>query len=456
MNKIIKYTATLVFSLTTLGQALLAQGDASLMGSRVDPVRIAQNPAYISEERVVIGVGLSSLSTRAQLPLSVSQILSKTSETKSKLYLDEALTKLGGQPATMEVNFGLFLFGLRTKAGFFTLGANLHAQSEGRADKKLTDFFASGNGPYRGKQVLTKGLEANVESRIELALGYATDRLLSSGKLSVGGRVKVLFGQMSARTHNGLLNILTSQDGHELTIEGYQQLQLRMPNFRYTHDALGHLDKLNIGIDQGARVSFTNPGFGLDLGASYKLDDRLTLGLSLRNLGFIKWTDGHLLTLDKQGSNALHFKGIDISSALTAQKNEDQGNKVGFEAIGEEIKRHLTVQEHVSYTTSLPLKLHAMADYQALRWLSLSAMAGMSKLSNSLRPDLALAVNCMPTRGIGAHLSVSSLHGSPINLGAGLVLGRRVQFHLAIDNLLMLNLSNVKYAHLSTGLNFRF
>lgn len=458
MKRIIKYTAILSVALPSLGQTLLAQGDASLIGSRVDPIRIAQNPAYISEEKVVLGLGLSSLSAKIQSPLSLSDLVTKTSEGKSKLYIDEALARLGGKTASTEVNYNLFLLGVRSNAGFFTLGASLNTQTEGGADKQLTDLIATGNGLYRGNLVSTKGLMANTQAHFELALGYATDRLLASRKLSIGGRMKVLFGQANAQTSKGSLNFFTSEDGHEIGIEGYQQIRLRMPRVSYSYDALGLIDKLDISLldDGSPRFTFSNLGFGLDLGARYKLDESLSLGLSVRDLGFIKWKDGHTLTLDRRGGNTLYFRGVDVSSVLTSNTDDDDSDKAGFEALGEEIKKHITVEEHTSYTTSLPLKLHAMADYQVLRWLSLSALMGVSRRGDNTRPDLGLAVNCMPTKGFGLHLSASSLHGSPINLGAGLVLGRRVQFHLAVDNLLMLDLKDTKYAQLSTGLNFRF
>lgn len=457
MKTNLKHSAIALLLLSTLAeQSLHAQGEATLIGSRVDPIRIAQNPAYISEERVVIGLGLSSLSTSVQSPLSVSQLLTKMDDGSSKVYVDEVLTRLGDKTATTEISYSLFLLGLRTKAGFFTLGANLHMQSEGGADRKLTDFFATGNGAYRGNQVVTKGLTADAESHLELNLGYASDRLLPSRRLSIGGRMKVLFGQQSMRSQRGELNFLTSQDGHELLIEGYQRLHLRLPHVQYSYDALGLLDRLDIGFGESPRPTFANLGFGLDLGASYRLADELTLGLSVRNLGFIKWTGGHIITLDKRGDNALRFRGVDISPVLVSKTDEDKGDKAGFEALGEEIRRHLTVESNAAYTTPLPTKLHAMAEYQPLRWLSLSTLVGVSKLGSHTRPDLALAVNCLPTRGIGAHLSLSSLHGSPINLGAGLVFGRRIQLHIAVDNLLMLDLNNAKYAHLSAGLNFRF
>lgn len=453
----LKYTVALCLLGSTLSSTnTFAQTNATLMGSRVDPIRMAQNPAYISEERVVIGLGLSSLSTQVQSSASLSQLLTKTSETKSKIYLDEALRLLGDRPTTSEIDLNLFLLGIRSRAGFFSLGATLHTESEGGADKKLMDFLASGNGVYRGTQVTTKGLLATAQSYLDVSLGYATDRLLSSRRLSIGGRFKVLMGQANGRTSHGSLNFFTAQDGHELMIEGFQQLQLQGPRIRYSYDAMGLLDTLGVSIDDSQRFTTSNIGFGLDLGASYKLDDKLTFGLSLRNLGYIRWTKGHLLTLDRRGDKALRFRGVDISPTLTSNKEEDKADMAGFEALAQELKKHITIEEDASYTTPLPLKLHAQANYQALNWLSLSALAGMSKLGHSLRPDIALAVNCMPNRWFGMHLSASSLHGSPINLGAGLVVGRQVQFHLAVDNLLMLDLNNTKYASLTAGLNFRF
>lgn len=456
MKSSIKHIATLLLLMPSLGQQLFAQGDATLIGSRVDPIRIAQNPAYISEEKVVLGLGISRLSTRVQAPLSIVDILTKTSEGKTKLYLDEALTRLGGKAGSVETNYNLFLLGLRTRPGFFTLGVNLNTQTTGGLDKQLTDLLATGNGLHRGSWINTKGIIADAQSHIEVALGYATDKILSSRKLNVGARAKLLFGQQNVRSLDGKLNLRTSVDGHDLEIEAYQRVMLRMPYVRYTYDDLGLIDKVDIKMGDSPTVSFSNPGFGIDLGASYKIDERWTLGVSLRNLGFIKWQGGHILTLDQMGEQAIRYKGIDISSALVANKDESDKQTTELEELGKEIKRHLKIEEQATYTTSLPLKLHAMADFQALDWLSLSALAGLSQIGNNIRPDLALAINCMPSRGFGAHLSISSLHGSPINLGAGLVLGRKVQLHIAIDNLLMLNIDNAKYAHLTAGLNFRF
>lgn len=450
----IKYLLIMA-SAALLCTSAIAQHDVTLMGSRVDPARVSLNPAYISEEDVVIGFPLLNISATAQAPISLSEALVQGSNGKNRIHLDEVLRRLGGSPISASMEYTPLFLGLKTKAGFFTLAANLQVQTDAVVDTRLAELLAEGNGAYRGQTITTRGVTAKAKSYLELALGYATDRILSSRRLSLGGRIKLLAGQQSIGSRYGVFNLHTSLSGHEVALESQQTLEVYAP-IKYHYDADGRIERAELKWGSTAPLGFGNLGVGLDFGMMYRLDDRWTVGLSARNIGFIRWNSGHTLEQSLLGDKALRYQGIDISSVLVS-KPQGANDKSTLERIGEDMQKALVVAENASFTTPLPLRLHASAEYQALKWLSFSGLVGMSKIGYSdFRTDLALVANLKPTRGIGAHISVSKLNDSPANLGLGLVLGRKLQLHLATDNILLLNVNALRYAHFRTGLNLRF
>jgi hypothetical protein len=64
-----------------------------------------------------------------------------------------------------------------------------------------------------------------------------------------------------------------------------------------------------------------NMGFGLDIGATYNISEKIMVSAALTDLGFIKWkTD----VTNLQAKGRFEFSGIDLSDFINGTKTMDE------------------------------------------------------------------------------------------------------------------------------------
>ena len=71
----------------------------------------------------------------------------------------------------------------------------------------------------------------------------------------------------------------------------------------------------------------SNKGLGLDIGVSYKMNEKFSFGASLLDFGYINWTNGGGSQV-RNYSNSVHsftFDGIDFTQFI---HNSDSVNKI--------------------------------------------------------------------------------------------------------------------------------
>jgi hypothetical protein len=175
--------------------------------------------------------------------------------------------------------------------------------------------------------------------------------------------------------------------------------------------------------------SFKNFGLGLDLGAEYILMDNLKLSASLIDLGFMRWgREAYTFT----ASNQFTFDGIDITEALTEEKD--------FDLIVDEFADSLFntfdfIESDEPYTTGLPTKLYLAASYRPLDFLSLGLLSRTS-IGMGVRESLTLSATLFAGNVLSSSLSYTMTNRSFNNFGFGLgVRGGPVQFYAVLDQI---------------------
>lgn len=202
----------------------------------------------------------------------------------------------------VNLNTDILSFGWYKGKGFWSVNVGLRADVGASLTKSMFEYMRNVDGfniEDGGVHSYEMGNQKlNVNAYAEIGLGYSrpvTDRL------TVGGRIKALLGVAHAEMNVERFDVdldmpdMTNTDPENLKPEDWY-------GSRYAYDVkanvttsfsgggLGFNENQQIdGFDFDGGFGIAGTGFGVDLGASYKLLDNLTLSAAVLDLGFIKW-----------------------------------------------------------------------------------------------------------------------------------------------------------------------
>lgn len=378
------------------------------------------NPAFHSEYELTIGIPIlsSNYIGLSNSGFTYNDIFSRENGSL-RLNLDDLVGELSDvNHFEADASIDLLQLGYRTSERLF-LSLNLTARSYKSVmyPGDLVDFLVAGNEPFIGEQLR---VSPKVESFSFVELGLGASYKLTE-RLRIGGRLKLLGGIESATTQNAQLDLLTDADTYHLT--AVANASLLTSNFQRM-DAEG-LDLGNINF-------VNNLGVAVDLGATYEVTDRLELGLSLLDIGAIKWKENtYEYYLDPQEANYT-FEGSPINELF------EEGS-APFSAIIDTIQDNFDFQERSStaYTTSLPVKSYLTGKYRFSNSLSAGAAVFMQHYQDRWKTGLGLNLTKQFSRLLTTSFTYSMREDTYNNFGGGISLNLKpVQLYLVSDNLL--------------------
>ena len=189
-------------------------------------------------------------------------------------------------------------FGWYAGKGFWNVNVGLRADVGASIPQSMFEYLRRVNNTEDINGSFSN-MNFNLNAYAEIGLGYSRQ---ITEKLSVGGRVKVLLGIARAEMAVDNFDIyvddaLTNGDYTELN--PYQTYGSATVNARVSttmkggglsfDETTGQIDGFDI---DGSNFGIAGAGFGIDLGASYKVWDNLTVSAAVLDLGFIKWKEG--------------------------------------------------------------------------------------------------------------------------------------------------------------------
>ena len=213
----------------------------------------------------------------------------------------------------VNLNTDILSFGWYRGKGFWSVNVGLRADFGAELAKDMFSMMRTMNGfaledvAGTNQSYSLSNQTLNMKAYAEIGLGYS--RRITE-KLTVGGRVKVLLGL--ARTEMNINQFDLNLDVPNPQYTNYADYESRgelSPSDWYgahydysangnvittlkgggmTFDNNGMID--NFDLDAGD-LGIAGSGFGIDLGASYKVWDNLTVSASILDLGFLKWKE---------------------------------------------------------------------------------------------------------------------------------------------------------------------
>jgi hypothetical protein len=343
-------------------------------------------------------------------------------------------------------NINVLAFGFSpSEKSYFNFSSGVNTEFNFGLNKDFVGLFLLGNGHpnYLGKTADFTGTGLKSNSYAYLNFGYT--RVIND-KLTIGANVKILHGVGAAGFDLKGVGIFTDADTWETTftsdfeiyvsdIETSEEDDYGIPgNFNYAGFKLGK-----------------NLGFGLDLGATYKLTDKIELSASVVDLGSIKYQNA--IRYYNDGSS-FTFQGVDFNE-ITNDENSNFGD-----ALMDTLSSIFGLKKdtNVSYTTYLPTRFILGGKYQLNKYFTVDALYSGRFVNNTMQNSLVIGSGVKVGKVLSARLSYGIINNSYFNIGSGITLNLGAfQVFAVADN--FIGFSQVDYTrflNVSAGMNFVF
>ena len=315
--------------------------------------------------------------------------------------------------------------------GFWSFNVGLRADMGASISRSMFDFMHNMNDfdandvdSYKGLDETVGEQKLEINSYAEIGLGYA--RSINS-RLTVGGRVKALLGigNMKLTVNNiDVYSNLTGLNGSNddwtnvrgnASIDVDATLESSFKGLELEESNDGYIDDFD--FDAG-KLGLAGYGLGIDLGATYKLMDNLTVSASILDLGFIKWSKG-ATTVARAGAE----QNYDLSNPSDRRDFADlvsSGEVLNYDML--ELQKDKDAAK--SRTSSLTSTLVLGAEYSLLNnWLVVGALYTGRFAKPKALNELTLSANIRPKNYFNVALSYSMLQSAGTSFGLAVKLG---------------------------------
>lgn len=335
----------------------------------------------------------------------------------------------------VNLNTDILSFGWYRGKGFWSVNVGLRADFGAALAKDMFSMMRTMNGfaledvAGTNQSYSLSNQTLNMKAYAEIGLGYS--RRITE-KLTVGGRVKVLLGlaraEMNINQFDLNLDVPNPQYANYADYESRGELSpsdwygshydysangnviATLKGGGMTFDNNGMID--NFDLDAGD-LGIAGSGFGIDLGASYKVWDNLTVSASILDLGFLKWKESETTVATVSGEA---HETIDAS-------NYDRyigGDFLSFERFDFEEGS----PEKVKTKTRLYSTLLLAGEYGLLNnKLSVGAMYTARFAEPKTLNELTFLATFRPKNWLNAAISYSPIQASGKSIGLAVKLG---------------------------------
>jgi len=451
MKRRIKKSSIVVFAVFAIASAtffssgtLYGQSDRSLYFLPIVPQKHTLNPAYIPDYKFYVGVPvLSSVKTSFENTLKYDEVFKEDGDS---LYLDRDYI-MSNLKDKNSLNFNLMeeylIFGFKVNKNYFHFRVADLVNANLTITKDLVELILYGNGNENliGKHIDLSGNAINLTYYREYQLGYSRQ---VNEKLNVGASLKYLQGIASVYTEKSDVSFYTDPVDFTLTAQSNFIINTSSP---WRGEGEARPESLSPNSD--------NPGFAIDLGGEYKVDDKIEVSASLLNLGSITWKSDLKNYATEDSSNEIVFNGFDISEYFTqGELNQERINNV-MDSIKDEFG---IVENTAKYKTPLPTFLNLAGTFHLTSHDHFGLLFRHQFLKDLGWTTATLGYTRTFGRNVNLSLTNSIIETSFLNPGVGFAanLGP-VQLYMLTENVIApINLQTTKMFVFRFGVNLVF
>ncbi len=338
-----------------------------------------------------------------------------------KVNVNNMISKLAPENyLTLNYHFDIFAFGFKVKKNYFSFNATEKIDFRLTYSQDFMNFIWNGNGASLGQTI---NISPGIDFTHYREYGFGWSRQLSS-KLTVGVRLNYLYGMENVSTVNPDISIYTNPNNYDITA----QANVLVNTAGVNSNSFDNFDFMNYLFKKN------NNGEGMDFGATYKPNSKLTFSASVTDLGFITWNTG--VTNYQTGPGATFtYQGINLNELLNNGTSQ-VGNELQSE--GDSLSKSFKIDSlHHSYTTMLATQMYLCANYNLTKSTNVGLLFYGQLINNTILPATTLSYNQQIGKKITASISYSIYNRSTNNVGFGLALNAGAfQYYVVSDNAL--------------------
>lgn len=254
-------------------------------------------------------------------------------------------------------NINIFSVGFKAFGGTNLVELNVRSNTNMSLPKELFEFMKLTG---QREHYTINDLGVRSQNYAEIALGHSRS---INEKLRVGAKLKFLVGMAYADLDVNKMDI--TMNGDYWRIQADARLKAGILDSKFEHDE----DPTTDAPDGRHRVSgledvaFGVPGFGMavDLGATYKLTDDITLSAAVTDLGFIGWSK------TKAASSQGDYTFDGFEDIYVKGDEAQETNKIGdqFDRLGDDLEEMFSVYDdgEESVSQMLAATINVGAEY---------------------------------------------------------------------------------------------
>ncbi|MGW8121015.1 DUF5723 family protein [Roseivirga echinicomitans] len=419
MKKLLLATVLLLFSI----QLTYAQAYFSYFQLReLVPQAQSLQPAFIPNNTFTFG--LPTAGFLAQSDFRLRDLISKPDgDINFEINFDVLLAASADiNRVSTDVTSNLFYAGYKTKNGGFSLFANARATVDLIYGKDFMEFLANGNSNRIGAEINISESRIFANSYHEIGLGHA--RKLLGERLTVGARVKLITGLFHASTAEGARGTLYTNE-----IDNSWRVSLKNATINTAGlDLLFNSDDYESNAALSYAMSNQNKTVAFDLGAKFKVSDRLTVEAAMNDIGTIKWKE-----------QVRNYNAMDTT--VTISGIQLRGYESSSDSFRDSIQNKFRSNEtQRAFSTSLPMRTYLAASLSLSPNDKFTLIAFNNHVFNEIDPSLAVAynhtVNKFTFGVLGSYRGPQNEFNMGMNIAADI---GPIQLYVATDNALVSN-----------------
>ena len=450
-------TAPVVLAVIMLASAILrvnAQTGQTLYFMETLPQSALLNPAFQHAHNFHIGLpGISSVNVNASTNFAtLGDIIFKHPQYDSLISFLHPDANLGdftrklrdGNSITPNLHINILSLGFRARRSFVSFNVSERVSGRVSLPGDLILLGLEGNEQFTGKTADLSGLRADLNYFTECAVGYA---YRFSEKLNLGVRGKILFGKANVSFADTDMSLYTDPDSYSMRLKSKIAVNVSAP-MTVIKDEEGDIKDLRFHFDDDDYdpldfiLMTKNSGYAIDIGATFRVINPVTIYASIVDLGFINWKQD-VYNFSMNGD--FEFDGLDFSPFF---ENEDDFN--AFDNLKDTLQTLFEINDtQEAFRRGLPTRVYLGGTYNFHRSFSLGVLSRSELHQNNLDHALTFSANLNAGRRLSLSASYSVMNNSYNNFGAGLALrGLMFQFYVVTDNL-----NSAFMPHMSSSVN---
>jgi hypothetical protein len=328
------------------------------------------------------------------------------------------------------------LFGLGFSVGndiYISLDINERIDANIALPGDIIRLGFEGNEQFIGKTIDLSSLRGDAKYYREVALGFSKN---FTDKLRIGVRAKTLFGIACASIDNNNLGI-TVNDDYTHTFNADLNINVSAP-VTFTLTGQNTIDSVSFDTTRFNSTSkivdylleTQNLGFGIDIGAEYKISDRLRVSAAITDLGYIKWKKD---VSNLKAESEFVFSGIDLLEVYNGTMTFDSLGTVLLDSLKNSI--YLT-NTPSPFTTYLPCGVTLGGSYNLTRNFSVGLLSYTKFIGNQVREAVTLSANLNIRNLFSTTIAYTAMNHRYDNLGFGLAFKPGCfQFYILADRI---------------------